>query len=236
MTAALKNEWRERLIPNLAALLSGGLFSLGFLPVPGGTPSAACCALGLSILFLLIGQLKSSASPAICAILAFLFGLSCYASGLFWVWHSLYSYGQIPAMLSAGAVLLLAGANALFPTAAALAAGKAAKPGALRMILFALLFFIVDWLRGSALCSFPWISFGYALVDQPLSRLVAPLAGVWGVELAGILSVLLLSLILAEKKRFWAWIFIIFHTLIGLSCLCSPEWSRPADRLRIRLV
>ena len=229
-----KRGLRGKVLEGLAALVAGGLFSLGFLPAPGGFAGAALCALGLALLFLCIGH---AASARGCALRSLLFGLAANSAGLFWVWNSLHVYGGIPAPLAAAGVLALAFANALFPAAAGFAAGKLSGSGPRRILLFALLFFFADWLRGDALCSFPWVSFGYALSGLAPARLIAPLAGAWGVELAGILFVAIfatLFVIKNSKSQLSAAAALVVMAM--LACLPAPRWSEPGDALQIRIV
>lgn len=229
-----KRSFRGIALDALAALAAGGLFSLGFLPAPGGFAGATLCALGLALLFICTARATSSRD---CALQSLLFGLAAYSAGLFWVWNSLHVYGGIPAPLAAAGVLALAFANALFPAAAGFAAGKLSGPGSLRILLFALAFFFADWLRGDALCSFPWVSFGYALSGFAPARLIAPLAGAWGVELAGILFVAIfatLFVIKNSKARLCAAAALLAMT--ALASLPEPRWSEPGDTLQIRIV
>lgn len=234
MTFVLSDR-RARMLAGLLALAAGALFSLGFLPVPGETLGVSLCALGLLLLFLAEGEARSGRR---CALYGFLFGLAAYGAGLSWVWNSIHFYGGIPAPLAAGAVLLLAAANALFPAAAGYAAGRLSPQGPGRVFVFALCFFFTDWLRGSALCSFPWISFGYALADEALALLVAPLAGAWGVELAGLLALALLASFFFQKtSRLTIAAAAVLAGGLGLLFVAADgAWSEPAGMIRVRLV
>lgn len=225
---------RNAVLEGLAALAAGGLFSLGFLPAPGGPAGAALCALGLALLFLCSGR---AASARACALQALLFGLAAYSAGLFWVWNSIHVYGGVPAPFAAAGVLALALANALFPAAAGFAAGKLSGSGPRRILLFSLLYFFADWLRGSALCSFPWVSFGYALSGFAPARLIAPLAGAWGVELAGILFAAILAAFFAIKNlKGRAFAAAALLAMAGLACLPAPRWSVPGETLQVHIV
>ena len=55
------------------------------------------------------------------------------------------------------------------------------------LLLFPLIWVLLEWVRGWFLTGFPWLSLGYSQIDSPLSGW-APLLGVFGVSLAVLLT------------------------------------------------
>jgi apolipoprotein N-acyltransferase len=109
-----------------------------------------------------------------------------WLAGTFWWLHvSMHQVGGLPAALSVAAVLLLAGALALYYAAAAVAwvalvrrAHWAQRPVA-ASVLFAALWLLAELMRGRWLTGFPWGAGGYAHVDGWLAG-AAPWVGVYG--------------------------------------------------------
>ncbi|TAL91033.1 MAG: apolipoprotein N-acyltransferase, partial [Candidimonas sp.] len=123
------------------------------------------------------------------AIAGFLFGLSNFAVGLYWITISLHDYGGLPLAPSIGAVIILAAFEALF-IALACALSHALSTRHLRGLMnyrWHLLIAAVwascwtgaEWLRGTLFTGFPWLNIGYAHVEGVLSGW-APVIGVYG--------------------------------------------------------
>ncbi len=111
-----------------------------------------------------------------------LFGLGWFGFGISWVHVSIADFGGLPLAVSLLLMLLLCGYLALYP---ALAASLAARFSARGLTWFSLLlpaFAISEYLRGTILTGFPWLSPGYSLTDSPLSVL-APVIGEFGLTL-----------------------------------------------------
>ena len=110
---------------------------------------------------------------------------------VWWLFISMYTYGGLPAPLSALAVLALSAFLALYAAAASaiyhrllLALMRAGHMGRARAgwwgpLCFAALWTLAEWARGTWLTGFPWGAIGYAHLDGPLASL-APWVGVYG--------------------------------------------------------
>lgn len=128
-----------------------------------------------------------------------LFAWAWLAGALWWLFISMHTYGGLPALLSALAVLVLALALALLYAIAcglwmllALGLARRGRTGAMRHVgLFAALWTLAEIARGTLLTGFPWGGVGYAHVDGPLA-VWAPWVGVYGVgALAAALAMML---------------------------------------------
>ena len=115
----------------------------------------------------------------------FLFGLGWVGAGISWVHVSIAEFGGMPLIASLALKLLLVAYLALYP---ALACWLSHKLGATKtyqpsyIALFIPLFVFFEYLRGTLLTGFPWLSLGYTLTDSPLNHL-APWLGELGLSL-----------------------------------------------------
>ncbi|MDR3220783.1 MAG: apolipoprotein N-acyltransferase [Candidatus Accumulibacter sp.] len=136
-------------------------------------------------LYALLGQLADRRARAReGALIGWLFGLGGFLAGVSWIFVSLSTFGHMPAPLAALATLLFCAAMALYPAlAGALFARLAPPAGWRRVLVFAALWTLAEWLRGWVLTGFPWLAAGYSQTPpSPLSGF-APVAGVYGVSL-----------------------------------------------------
>ncbi|MDO5653317.1 MAG: apolipoprotein N-acyltransferase [Brachymonas sp.] len=131
-----------------------------------------------------------------------------WLSAIFWwLYISMHVYGGMPSWLAALAVVLLAGALALY-YALALALwlwAQARWSVGGKTALFAMLWLLAELCRGVLFTGFPWGAIGYAHVDSWLAG-YAPWLGVYGIAvLAAALSVLLSQvvhkLVLRERTK-----------------------------------
>ncbi|MGB7305486.1 MAG: apolipoprotein N-acyltransferase [Burkholderiaceae bacterium] len=187
---------RSELSFNLAALFLGLLQALSFAPLALGLLQTLSFS-GLCLLILF--------RPDRAGMLAWLFGLATFSAGLSWMFISMHRFGGMPSPMAALAVVLLSSYLALFGAVAwrlAISAGGitgnhgngAAGFYSLPLIIAA--FWVLgEMARGILLTGFPWLSIGYAHVDNPLSG-TAAWAGVYGISgIAVLISALLARLI-----------------------------------------
>ncbi len=179
---------------SLAALLAGGLITLGFSPFdwwPLMLP-------GFGILFGLWA--KASARQAMWY--GFMFGLGLFGSGISWMYISLHTYGDMPAILAAisifGLVVFMSMYTAL---AGLLQAWFGHKTLVVRLVfIMPLSWLLLEWLRGWLFTGLPWLTTGYILLDSPLSGFV-PIGGVYGLTLLGLMTIGTLSALLVRESR-----------------------------------
>jgi apolipoprotein N-acyltransferase len=175
----------------LAALLLGAASVLAFAPV-GVFPLVWLTLAGL---FALLA--RSSVIPAGAtrrgALLGGAFGFGLFIAGVSWVYVSLSTFGGMFPPVAALGTLLFCAVLSLFPAfAGALFARFMPAAGWRRVLFFAALWTLGEWLRGWVLTGFPWLVVGYAQAPPSPLAGFAPLFGVYGVSL---LSALLGALI-----------------------------------------
>ncbi len=114
------------------------------------------------------------------ALWAWLFATAWLAGSFWWLFVAMHTYGGLPSILAALAVLALAGLLALYYAAvAALFVVIAPFNRAGAALVFAALWLLAELARGTWLTGFGWGASGYAQVAGPLSGL-APWIGVYG--------------------------------------------------------
>lgn len=214
--------WR---VMALAALL-GALCTLGFAPF-AVSPAPTFSLAGLFLLW------QRAATPRQAALLGLAWGLGCFLTGVSWVYVSLSEFGGMAMPLAVLATFLFCLLLALFP---ALAGGLFARwrSSTVRDVwLFAGLWMLSEWLRGTVLTGFPWLAVGYS--QSPPS----PLAG-WGAVLGvygvGFSVALIGGLIASLFTKGWKkalsrhgikpWLAIIL-LLGGGALLRQMDWTQP---------
>lgn len=113
-------------------------------------------------------------------------GLAFYLATIWWVINTMTTYGRMPLALSLAALGLLCGVLAGYTAAFAglLAAGRDRLriPDGLLPVAAAALWTALEFLRTYLFSGFPWALLGYTQYRQPTVRLLAAVAGVYGVS------------------------------------------------------
>jgi apolipoprotein N-acyltransferase len=127
------------------------------------------------------------------------FATAWLAGTFWWLYISMHTYGGLPAVLAALAVLGLAAFLGLYYAVASAMfvrwkAGRAARDA----FLFAALWLAAELMRASWFTGFPWGAGGYAHIDGPL-QVLAPWVGVYGI---GFVAALLACLLASVRPRF----------------------------------
>ncbi len=167
----------------MLVLLAGGAHALSVAwPFSLGLPPGqAVWWLQLLSLAVLLWQLERASTARRAAWYGWLFGVTSLSATFWWLFISMYTYGGLPAVLAAAAVLTLASALALIHAGAgALFAWLKPSGTTAQSLLFAAVWTLAELARGSWLTGFPWGAGGYAHVDGVLSA-YAPWVGVYGV-------------------------------------------------------
>lgn len=165
------------------ALALGALNTLSFAPTPHGG------WLGIAIIALLYFWLTRMNGWKAALFTGWAFGFGNFVTGVWWLYVSMHFYGDLPAPLALTALALLALCLGFFPACAAAlwsyCTGSAdSRRGAFSAwhgaLIFASVWSLCEWLRGTLFTGFPWLASGYAQVDGPLAGF-APLVGVYGI-------------------------------------------------------
>ena len=170
--------FRPGLLPLLLSLLAGLAQALAIATPWDGQP---LWWLQLLSLGLLAWQLERATGWRPAAVLGWAFATAWLTGTFWWLFIAMHTYGGLPAVLAALAVLALAGVLALYFAAACgalVALAPASRAG--RAILFAALWLLAELARGRWFTGFGWGAAGYAHVDGPLAG-YAPWFGVYGI-------------------------------------------------------
>lgn len=126
------------------------------------------------------------ARPREAAGLGYAAGLAFYLATIWWVVITMTTYGRMPLALSVAALLLLcgvlAGYTAVFAWLLALGRARLRLPDGLAPLVGAGLWTALEFLRTYLFSGFPWALAGYTQYRQPSVRLLAALAGVYGIS------------------------------------------------------
>ena len=207
--AALRG-WRRA----LAAFLAGGLSVAALAPVQ----IFAVLFVSLPVLIWLLDGVDD---PAVnprgtikqAALIGGLFGFGYFLAGLYWVGFAFFVDAATFGWLAPLAVIGLPAGLALFPAIAAAVARLYWPPGYRRIISFAIVWTIVEWLRGHILTGFPWNMLGDAFAASDAWLQAGALVGPYGL---GFMAVL---------------IFASPATLDSRTAVPSPPWRAPLAAL-----
>jgi apolipoprotein N-acyltransferase len=177
-----------RLLPQAIAFVAGAAAVLGFSPLD-------CFPATLLALAILVHLWVRATTPRAAFLAGYWFGLGFFLAGVSWIYVSLHRFGAMPAPVAAFATLAFCAFLALFPALAGWAQAKLRAPLAIPA-----LWVLTEWLRGTILTGFPWLSVGYAAIDTPLAG-YAPIGGSYLVSLATMSAAGLLWLIAAGRAR-----------------------------------
>ena len=185
--------WRARLL----ALLAGAAQSASIswpLPVQStwlslqpGEPVWWLQCLALAVLAYLLTNTQRTPNTSTsawrhAAVLGWCFATAWLVGTVGWTFVAMNTYGGLPAILAALAVLALAGTLALY-YAAICGLYSALEPAsrALSAMVFAALWLLAEMARGTFFTGFSWGATGYAHLQGPLAP-YAPWLGVYGLS------------------------------------------------------
>ncbi|MCW2244974.1 apolipoprotein N-acyltransferase [Azospirillum fermentarium] len=163
------------------AVLLGGLAALA-LPPAGAVPVLLAAFPGL--LWLLDGCRSKRAAYAV----GWAFAFGHHLLGLYWISFALFTdigrfWWALP-LSAAGLPIVLA----FFGGAATLGTWVLGRRGGLaRVVLFAVLWTVCEWLRGHLFTGFPWNAIGYGWVDVGPVLQIVSVTGIYGLSLLTVL-------------------------------------------------
>ncbi len=205
----LDGVWPARLL----ALAAGAATVLAFAPFHQGWLA--------TLTFTLLLILWRRTAPGRAFALGWAFGLGLFGVGLFWLRHSIETFGGMNPPLAVAATLALAAFLALYPALTGWLACRWLPPGNLRLPALAALWVIFEGLRGRLFTGLSWLQLGYAQLDTPLAGYL-PLGGVLLAGLAVTVSAALLA-----RGRSW-WLLMLPLLWGGGWWLQQQSWTRPA--------
>ena len=196
--------WRRRGL----ALLLGALAALAMPPLF----IFPLLILGLTALLLLIDNRRS---PLASFSAGWWWGFGHFIVAFYWVAESMLVDALHFAWMIPFAIGGLAGGMALFIGLVALATRALRLQGAAKIIAFAILWTIAEWLRGRLLSGFPWDLAGYTLAFSDALNQYAAIGGIWGLSLITV-AVAAMPAVLWESPKRSAWIACGSTALVAL--------------------
>jgi apolipoprotein N-acyltransferase len=214
-----------------AATISLSVFCLlsaaaGAFCVLGFEPFAAwpVPALALGILFRLW---RKASTPVEGMWIGLAWGTGCFLFGVSWIYVSLSQFADMAPAAAAAATLLFCAYLAVFPALAGFLFMRWRTGTRADVLLFAGLWTLSEWLRGTLFTGFPWLTVGYS--QSPPSPLAGwvPVLGVYGVGfIVAAVGALVGEMSVAGWRRPWTWIVIAL--LLGAGgMLRQVDWTEP---------
>ena len=168
--------------------------------------------------------------------LGYLFGLGLYGVGVYWVFISIHSFGDLPnwlaGIITAGMIAILA----CFPALTCYLTNRyfPRTNRAKILLAFPAIWVFSEWIRSWILTGFAWLFIGYSQTNSPL-RGYAPLLSVYAVSLAALISsaCLVSAIIKYKEKKIRSSVYYLLSLLIiwiigGLLTLIP--WTQPIGK------
>ena len=140
-------------------------------------------AVGYSVLVLLIDGAAGQCPTRSAFAAGWFFGFGYFLLGVYWMAYAFFVQAEEFAWMSPFAVLGMPAFLGLFSGAAALVAHRFWRPGWRRVVLFAGVWCVFEYLRGHVLTGLPWNLPGQALAGAPAGAQTAAWYGVYGLSL-----------------------------------------------------
>jgi len=165
------------------------------------------------------------------AFIGFMYGLGLFGTGFYWIYISLHTYGNMPAIMAGICTFLLAAFMSLFPAATgALSKRISANQKHAFIIAVPVFWALADWIRSWIFTGFPWLTIGYSQLPQsPLAGYV-PLIGIYGVSFITVLVASLTSALLAKNLPVFCKRGVLITLLVIIitgGLLKLVEWTTP---------
>ena len=176
---SLRGGWRIG-----GAIFAGAAGALALAPVY----ALPLLAVSLTTLIFLLDAASHAKKPLLSAFwTGWAFGLGYFVAGIYWMAFSFFVQAEEFAWLSPLAVLGLPSFLGLFTGAACVCAVRFWRPGWRRIVLFAAVWAIFEYVRGHVLTGLPWNLTGQALAGSALLGQSAAWYGAYGLSLVAIM-------------------------------------------------
>ena len=171
----------------------------------------------------------------------FSFGLQC--TGVSWIYHSVHTHGDAPAVFAVLLVVLLCCYLSLYAALAVYLVNRfLPDKTVLRLLLFyPAAWLVFEWLQGSVMTGFSWMQLGYTQIDFPLSGF-APVLGNHAISglialCAGVLLLLISFGTKIQTKNRVALIMSVVVLWVGGSLLKTIDWTyAEGETIRVSMV
>jgi len=161
-------------------------------------------------------------------MLGWAFGLGYFGAGIHWVYISLHEFGNATPLVAVLITVLLIAWQGLYIGLLGLAYHriKTAFSTQTAYLLLPLLWFSMEWLKGTVMTGFPWLSVGYSHLDSPLAAM-APWVGSYGLSALSVaLSIVLLVLLTNALKKQALVVASFVSIMIVLSVIAQKEQTQ----------
>lgn len=161
-----------------------------------------------------------------------LYGLSGFGFGVYWVYISIYTYGNAPIALAIFMTGLLILALSCFPALQGYLVTKFFPKNNLTKLLlvFPASWVLFEWARIWVLSGFPWLFIGYTQLTTPLAH-IAPILGVYGVSFAVILTCgAIMALFSTKISRIITAVLVLIILWSGSMLLGHIHWTKPQGK------
>ncbi len=220
--------WQQGWQGHLLAALSGAIAVLAFSPFD----LWLFAPLSSALLYYLLHNL----SPKRAAWRGTFYGFGLFGAGTSWIYVSIHEFGAASTPLAAFLTLLFCLSISLIfitPFAYLYAKIRQKSPHSilLSVVGFISLWVLFEWWRSWIFTGFPWLLWGYALLDSPFSS-GAPIAGVYGLSLLTVSGGALLGQLFIHRgitRPFTIMTAIYCCTLLGTFLLDSKSWVQPTS-------
>jgi apolipoprotein N-acyltransferase len=172
----MRPKWQARLLAFGLGVLYVGAQAPLFL-----WPTALIALTGL--VWLLDGAAKTTGPKRAGAFIGWYFGFGQFLAGMYWIGSAFLERGAAYVPLMPFAVLALAAGLALFWMLGGLICLRLWSRDNSRVLVFALVFFAMEWLRGHIFTGLPWNLPGLIWPAGGIVSQTASWAGVWGLSL-----------------------------------------------------
>ena len=209
----------------IAPLLLGAMLTLAFAPYEI-FPFAILAPVGLFFLWL-------QSSPTRAFWQGFIFGFGFFGTGVYWVFHSIHTFGGVPTPIAIFITTIFIAILALFPAAVGGIVNRyfPVLNNTKIILAYPVSWVISEWIRSWIFTGFPWLFIGYSQTNSPLAG-YAPLLGVFSISLATLISSGLIVATIIQLKQhhfrtgyFYLFLFTLIWIIGGLLSLLP--WTHP---------
>ena len=174
---------------------------------------------------------------------AWLFSLGLQCTGVGWLYHSVHTHGDAPAVFAALLIFLLCCCLSLFSAMAVYTVNRFLPNNAkLRLLIFyPAAWLVFEWLLGYVLTGFSWMQLGYTQIDFPLSGF-APILGNHAISglvafCASVMLVLIISWQEMPGKKIAALLFSVVVLWLSGGYLKTISWTHAdGEPIRVSMV
>lgn len=221
----LEKLFKAGIAGNCLAIIAGALLTLAFAPLR---------LYPLAILIpALLYRLWQTLTPAQAFRRGWLFGLGLFGAGVYWIFISIYTYGNAPLYLAVFFTVALIAILSIFTGLNGYLLKRFFSHDTDERLFYAFpaIWVSLEWMRSIIFTGFPWLLLGYTQTSSPL-RGYAPLFGIYCVSLVTLVcsGLLYKTFIYIKQKEYRnaAILLLIFISFfLGGQTLSLISWTHP---------